>query len=59
MANDDSRQATLTVREAAAALRVSQAHVREAIRTGGIPDLRFGCRIVMRRAAFERMLGTD
>jgi excisionase family DNA binding protein len=57
MSPSNEKRATLTVAEVAAELRISEAGVREAIRVGQIPHLRFGRRIVIPRLAFEKMLG--
>ncbi len=51
---DDPR--TLTVDEAARELRISRNAAYEAVRRGEIPSIRFGKRIVIPRAAFERLL---
>jgi excisionase family DNA binding protein len=47
---------TLSVEAAARILGLSRASAYEAVRTGQIPSLRFGKRIVIPRAALNRML---
>jgi excisionase family DNA binding protein len=49
---------TLTVTEAAEALGISRASAYEAARTGALPVLRFGRRLLVPRAAFDRLLET-
>jgi excisionase family DNA binding protein len=46
----------LTVPEAAALLRISSWTAYEKVRTGEIPSLRLGRRILISRAALDRML---
>jgi excisionase family DNA binding protein len=46
----------LSVREAAKLLGLGRASAYEAVRAGQIPSLRFGKRIVVPRAALDRML---
>jgi excisionase family DNA binding protein len=46
----------VSVREAAKMLGLSRASAYEAVRTGQIPSLRFGKRIVVPRVALNRML---
>jgi excisionase family DNA binding protein len=46
----------LSVKEAAKILGLSRASAYEAVRTGQIPSLRFGRRIVVPRAALDKML---
>jgi excisionase family DNA binding protein len=48
--------ATLTVPETAKVLRLSRGAAYVAARTGRIPVLRFGRRLVVPRAALERLL---
>lgn len=48
---------TLSVREAASVLGVSAAHAYRAARCGELPVVRIGGRILVLRAAFERLLG--
>lgn len=54
---------TLTVEEAAALLGVSRALAYDMVKVGKIPAIRFGKRLVIPRAALERLLqgrdGTD
>jgi len=47
---------TLSVEESAKILGLSRASAYEAVRTGQIPSLRFGKRIVVPRAALNKML---
>ena len=55
MAN--SQPLTLTVEEAAAALGVGRSTAYELARTGGIPVIRLGRRIVVPTAALAELLG--
>jgi excisionase family DNA binding protein len=48
---------TMTVEEAAAALGISRAFAYEAVTRNEIPHVRIGRRILVPRAALERMLG--
>ena len=51
---------TLTVEEAAAALGISRAGAYDAVRRGEIPSIRIGRRVLVPRAALERLLdGAD
>ena len=47
---------TLTVEEAAAVLGISRAFAYEAVRRGEIPSIRIGRRVLVPRAALERLL---
>lgn len=47
---------TYTVEEAAEALGISRPTAYEAIQTGDIPHIRIGRRILIPRAALEKML---
>jgi excisionase family DNA binding protein len=49
-------QPVLTVSEAARLLRLSRAFVYELIARGELPSVRFGRRIMIPRAAIERIL---
>ena len=50
----------LTVEEAAKRLRISRGSAYEAARRGQLPTIRIGRRLLVPKAAFERMLaGTD
>ena len=51
----DSDSATITVEAAAEILGISRNSAYQAIKRGEIPSLRLGKRIVIPRAAFERM----
>ena len=46
----------LTVTEAAEELGISRGSAYEAVRSGQIPTIRIGRRLIVPRAAFERML---
>lgn len=48
---------TLTVPEAAKALGISRALAYESARTGDLPTVRFGRRLLVPRAALDRVLG--
>lgn len=50
---------TLTVEEAAAVLGISRAFAYEAVRRGDVPAIKIGRRILVPRAALNRMLGAD
>jgi excisionase family DNA binding protein len=52
----EQQKLTLTVEEAGELLGISRSLAYEMARTGGIPILRFGKRIVVPRKAFEDML---
>jgi excisionase family DNA binding protein len=47
---------TLTVEEAAAVLGISRAFAYEAVRRGEVPSIKIGRRVLVPRAALERML---
>lgn len=49
---------TITVAEAAALLGISRSSAYEAVRSGQIPALTFGKRVVVPVAALEAMIGT-
>ena len=51
-------RATLTVEEAAAVLGIGRTLAFELARTGQIPTIRLGRRILVPRVALERMLDT-
>ena len=53
--NNDQRK-TITVDEAAAALGISRNHAYEAVKQGDLPSLKIGRRILIPKAAFDRML---
>jgi excisionase family DNA binding protein len=55
----DEEQLTLTVPEVATLLRISRGACYEAIRSGQIPCLRFGRRIVIPRAALQLLLAGE
>ncbi len=48
---------TVTVEEAARALGIGRGSAYEAVKRGDIPSIRVGRRIVVPRAALERLLG--
>jgi excisionase family DNA binding protein len=48
---------TVTVPEAARLLGVSRMSAYSAVRTGEIPSIRIGRRVLIARAALERLLG--
>ena len=52
----NSERLTITVDEAAARLGLSRNGAYEAVRRGEIPSLRIGRRVLVPRAALERML---
>ena len=47
---------TYTVEETAALLRIGRNHAYEAVRTGELPSIKIGKRILVPRIALERML---
>ncbi len=49
----------LTVEEAAGMLRISRGLAYEMVRTGRLPSIRLGRRLLVPRPALERMLGTS
>jgi excisionase family DNA binding protein len=49
----------ITVEEAAKLLRISRGSAYEAVRTGEIPTVRFGRRILVPRARLLQMLGAE
>jgi excisionase family DNA binding protein len=49
---------TLTVEEAAALLGISRAFAYEAVRRGEIPSIRIGRRVLVPKAALERLVGS-
>lgn len=58
MSTEDAR-VTFTVDEAAARLGIGRNAAYEAIKRGELPALKIGRRIVVPRAAFERLLAGD
>jgi len=52
----DNERLTITVDEAATRLGLSRNGAYEAVRRGEIPSLRIGRRVLVPRAALERML---
>ena len=52
----DGERLTITVEEAAKELGISRALAYEMARTGRLPTLRFGRRLVVPRRAIERLL---
>ena len=59
MLTDPLSQPTMTVDEAASIMKISRASAYEAVRSGEIPSIRIGRRIVVPTAALRRMLGLD
>ena len=56
MVQVDDTRLTLTVDEAGRLLGISRNSAFEAVRRGDIPSIRVGKRILIPRAAFERLL---
>jgi excisionase family DNA binding protein len=56
---EGAERRTLTVEEAGAQLGVSRNSAYEAARTGQIPTIKIGKRILVPRAAFERMISGE
>ena len=54
-----SNEAVLTVAEATQLLRVSRPTVLAAVHSGKLPHLRLGRRVLIPRAALERMLAGE
>ena len=52
----DSGRLTMTVNEAARLLGISRGLAYEMVRTGKIPSIRFGKRVLVPRQALERLL---
>lgn len=50
---------TLTVEEAARALGIGRGSAYEAVRRGDIPSIRVGRRLVVPRAALDRLLAAE
>lgn len=50
---------TITVEEAARELNISRGLAYEGVRTGAIPSIRIGRRLVVPRAALDRLLAGD
>lgn len=55
----DTRKLTLTVEEAGQLLGIGRASAYEAARTGQIPTIRVGRRLIVPKAALNRMLGEN
>lgn len=53
---NDTERVTLTVDEARRMLGISRGSAYEAVRTGSIPSVRIGKRILIPRAALTRLL---
>ena len=53
---DKTERLTMTVEEAGEALGISRATAYMLARTGGIPSIRLGRRLVVPKIQFERML---
>jgi excisionase family DNA binding protein len=56
---DPAEQPTMTVEEAGDALGVSRASAYDGVRSGAIPSIRIGRRIVVPTAKVRRMLELD
>lgn len=56
MTKDDSERLVLTVAEARQKLGLSKGSIYEAVRSGQIPSIRFGRRILIPVAALHRLL---
>jgi excisionase family DNA binding protein len=56
---DPKFRPTLTVEEAAAVLSISRSLAYEAVRTGEIPSIRVGRRVLVPTAALNRLIGAD
>jgi excisionase family DNA binding protein len=54
--SESSQPATYTVEEAAKLLRIGRNQAYDAARTGTLPSIKIGKRILVPRAALERML---
>jgi excisionase family DNA binding protein len=59
MDNSNGESAVLTVDEVAQVLRISRGHAFEMVRNGTIPSLKLGRRLLVTRAALERLLAGD
>ena len=59
MPSQGSERLTITVAEAAIQLGISKGNCYEAIRQGSIPALRLGRRIVIPKAALQRLLAGE
>ncbi|MEE9201814.1 MAG: helix-turn-helix domain-containing protein [Dehalococcoidia bacterium] len=58
MDNNDNEKLTLTVPQAAQALGICRGTAYEAARRGELPTVRIGRRLLVPRAALERLLET-
>lgn len=56
MLNEITRNVTLTVDETSRLLRLSRGATYEAVRRGQLPSIRIGRRILIPRAALEKLL---
>lgn len=56
---DAEQQPTMTVEQAGEILGISRASAFKAARTGDLPVIRIGGRILVQTAALRRMLGLD
>lgn len=54
-----AEQPTVTVEEAGQALGISRASAYEGVRSGAIPSIKIGRRIVVPTAALRRLVGLD
>ncbi len=54
---EEQTRMTLTVAEAAAVLGISRAHAYDCVRTGELPSIVLGRRVVIPRRAIDSLLG--
>lgn len=54
----DNAKLTLTVEETAAVLGISRGLAYEMVKTGRIPSIRFGRRVLVPRQALERLVNS-
>ena len=59
MNNNESERLTLTVRESAAMAGIGLNSMHDALRRGDFPSIRIGRRLLVPRAAFQRMLAGE
>ncbi len=59
MASDNTDRLVFTVNEARQKLGISRGLTYEAVRTGKIPSIRIGRRILIPKAALQRLLEKD
>jgi excisionase family DNA binding protein len=56
---DSSKRQTISVSEAAERLGISRNHAYEAAKSGEIPTIKIGKRVLVPLAAFERLLAGE